>query len=208
MRAVRRRHSRRLGSATPELVHGVARELRGRHGHGWVAWELIREHAGAFRAVGAPALRSLGRGIEGWGDVDAFARILAGPAWLRRQVPDALIHGWARSPDRWLRRAALVSTVALNQKSDGGAGDPRRTLRVCRGLVGDRDDMVEKAMSWALRQLSVTHPEEVRRFLDQHGQALAARVRREVDHKLRTGLKSPRRIARPIREVHSVVRDS
>ena len=57
--------------------------------------------------------------------------------------------GWARSPDRWLRRSALVATV-------GAKAEAARTLAVCAGLAADRDDMVVKALSWALRELSAT----------------------------------------------------
>jgi 3-methyladenine DNA glycosylase AlkD len=84
-----------------------------------------------------------------------------------------------------------VSTVALNVRSRGGTGDVPRTLAVCRLLVDDDDDMVVKAMSWALRELVVHDPDAVRAFLRAHGDALAARVKREVTNKLRTGLKNP-----------------
>ena len=107
-------------------------------------------------------------------------------------MPDELIHRWARSEDRWWRRAALVSTVALNVRSHGGTGDVPRTLAVCQRLVDDHDDMVVKAMSWALRELVVHDPGTVRRFLEQYGDRLAARVRREVRNKLTTGLKNPK----------------
>jgi 3-methyladenine DNA glycosylase AlkD len=66
---------------------------------------------------------------------------------------------------------------------------------VCELLVDDRDDMVVKALSWALRKLSERDAPAVRRFLETRGDRLAARVRREVRHKLTTGLKSPRRPA-------------
>lgn len=82
--------------------------------------------------------------------------------WLRGQVPDKLIHKWARSRDRWWRRAALVSTVALNIRSRDGYGDVPRTLAVCRLLLDDRDDMIVKAMSWALRGLIVHDANAVR----------------------------------------------
>ncbi len=55
--------------------------------------------------------------------------------------------------------------------------------------------MVVKAVSWALRALSERDPDAVRAFLDAHEDVLAARVRREVRHKLETGLKNPRRRA-------------
>jgi 3-methyladenine DNA glycosylase AlkD len=98
---------------------------------------------------------------------------------------------WAASSDRWWRRAALVSTVPLNLRAAGGTGDRDRTLAVCRLLVQDRDDMVVKALSWALRELVVWEAEAVRGFLDEHGDRVAPRVRREVLSKLDSGLKNP-----------------
>jgi 3-methyladenine DNA glycosylase AlkD len=83
--------------------------------------------------------------------------------------------------------------VALNVRSHGGYGDVLRTLAVCRLLVDDHDDMVVKAMSWALRALVVHDPEAVWAFLREHDAVLAARVKREVRNKLTTGLKYPKR---------------
>jgi 3-methyladenine DNA glycosylase AlkD len=85
--------------------------------------------------------------------------------------------------------------VPLNLRSRGGTGEVGRTLEVCRRLAADSDDMVVKALSWALRELVVWDPEAVRRFLDTHHEVLAARVRREVRHKLETGRKYPARRA-------------
>jgi 3-methyladenine DNA glycosylase AlkD len=140
----------------------------------------------------AKALEDLARGNNSWEQVDAFACYLAGPAWRERQVSDALIRRWARSADRWWRRTALVSTVALNNKARGGRGDTVRTLMICELLTGDRDDMVVKALSWALRELSKRDPESVRKFLQKHEGMLAPRAVREVTSKLQTGLKNPR----------------
>ena len=53
--------------------------------------------------------------------------------------------------------------------------------------------MVVKALSWALRELGKKHPEKARKFLADHRRDLAARVIREVENKLTTGLKNPRR---------------
>ena len=67
-----------------------------------------------------------------------------------------------------------------------------RTLAVCELLLADRDDMVVKALSWALRSLSVRDRQPVEAFVAQHGAGVAARVRREVANKLRTGRKTPK----------------
>jgi 3-methyladenine DNA glycosylase AlkD len=192
VRGIRRRYSRVVMEWPPDSVLDLARTLINSYGHRWVAYELIRGHKGAFLHLGTAELEALGEGIDSWWTVDAFARILSGPAWLEGLVPDETIHRWARSEDRWWRRAALVSTVALNVRSHGGQGDVPRTLAVCRMLVDEHDAMVVKALSWALRELVVHDAETVRRFIEDNEERLAARIRREVRNKLATGLKNPK----------------
>ncbi|HLF02206.1 MAG TPA: DNA alkylation repair protein, partial [Anaerolineales bacterium] len=114
-------------------------------------------------------------------------------AWREGQISDSVIYGWAKSKNRWWRRAALVSTIGLNNKARGGTGDTPRTLAVCALLVSDRDDMVVKAMSWALRELAKRDPKAVRKFITEHQYELAARVIRETNNKLKTGLKNPKK---------------
>ncbi len=192
VRAIRRRYSRELKAVEPTFVLDLVRELVEVYGYRGMAYELILYHRDAFQRLGEAEVEELGRGIHSWGAVDSFARLVSGPAWRDGQVSDELIHRWARSEDRWWRRAALVSTVALNVRSQGGMGDVPRTLEVCRLLVDDPDDMVVKALSWALRELVVHDPEAVRGFLEEHEDRLAARVKREVRNKLTTGLKNPK----------------
>lgn len=193
VRAVRREFSRRLTQAAPQAIIDLALVLLREYGRRSVAQELVHHHRPALQSLGSDELEELGQGINSWWAVDGFATLIAGPAWREGQVPDQLIEDWAHSSDRWWRRAALVSTVALNVKARGGAGDAPRTLQVCSLLVGDRDDMVVKALSWALRVLGHHDPGAVRSFLAEHDEVLAARVKREVRNKLATGLKNPRR---------------
>lgn len=191
MRRVRRNYSKFFVQSDPDFVIRVARELLGYDGYRWVAYELIRYHPGSFARISEAEIEELGQGMDSWWTVDSFARTLAGPAWLRGQIDAEVIHRWARSDDLWWRRAALVSTVALNLRSKGGFGDTERTLAVCRILVDDHEDMVVKALSWALRELVVHDPRAIRAFLDQYCEQLHPRVRREVTNKLETGLKNP-----------------
>lgn len=193
VREIRRRYSRELKVAPSDYMLALVQELVERYSYRGYAYELIQFHKGAFQSLGEAELESLGRGIDSWWSVDSFARILSGPAWLKGQIKDGVIHKWAHSEDLWWRRAALVSTVALNIKASGGVGDTRHTLEVCRLLVGDHEDMVVKAMSWALLELVGPDSGAVREFLAEHEDALAARVKREVRNKLETGLKYPKR---------------
>jgi 3-methyladenine DNA glycosylase AlkD len=194
IRNLRREFSKRLAKSPPRFVVDLALALieNSTIEHRFVAYELVCNHRAAMASLTERDIKRFARGIGSWGSVDMFACYLSGPAWREHQVGDKLIHGWARSPDRWFRRAALVSTVPLNSKARGGSGDTARTLEVCRALSADRDDMVVKALSWALRELSKRDPESVNWFLDEHQSELAARVVREVRNKLLTGLKNPR----------------
>ena len=192
-RTVRRRYSRELADAEPALILALAHELIDNYRRRWIAYELVREHDATFQQLNREQLEALGGGIHSWSTVDSFGRTLSGPAWLAGNISDDVIRTWAHSDDLWWRRAALVSTVALNTRSRGGYGDVERTLAVCRLLVDDHEDMVVKALSWALRALSVHEPDAVWTFLGEHEDELAARVKREVRNKLTTGLKNPRK---------------
>jgi 3-methyladenine DNA glycosylase AlkD len=131
--------------------------------------------------------------VDSWEDVDTFACYLSGVAWREGQISDDVVRRWSKSADRWWRRAALVSTVPLNLKARGGAGDSRRTLAACDWLIADRDPMVVKALSWALRSLIPRDAAAVRQYVERAGDRLPALARREVRTKLETGLKNPRK---------------
>lgn len=193
VRSIRREYSKRLAKCAPEMVVDLAIRLVDRsHLLRFVGYELILHHRQALQSLDAKILERLGRGMDNWAAVDTFACYLSGPAWRERQIPDKLIHAWGRSLDRWWRRAALVSTVPLNNSARGGSGDVARTLKICEKLVKDHDDMIVKAMSWALRELVKRDATAVREFVDAHRKVLAARVIREVNNKLLTGLKNPK----------------
>jgi 3-methyladenine DNA glycosylase AlkD len=194
LREIRKEFTHRLKEAAPHVVIELAGLLIDVHHihYRFVAYELIHHHPAALSHLNAWQLEQLGCGISSWGAVDCFAVYLAGPVWRGRRVPNSLIHSWAKSADRWWRRAALVSTVPLNSKAQGGEGDAYRTLQVCRLLERDRDPMVAKALSWALRELAKRDPRAVREFIASRNDVLPAIVLREVTNKLKTGVKNPK----------------
>ncbi len=177
----------RILSLTHELVRRRVHEAR------QVGYEVLARRPDAMALLNTEIIEKLGRGNDNWASVDGFACFITGRAWREGCLGDADVRGWARLQDRWWRRTALVSTVPLNKKSRGGEGDVPRTLALCAVLAGDHDDMVAKALSWALRELVQHDARAVEDFLAQHDDVLAGRVRREVGNKLRTGKKNPKR---------------
>jgi 3-methyladenine DNA glycosylase AlkD/uncharacterized protein (DUF952 family) len=192
LRKLRRSHSRALRKAPAALVLelGTALVASGAPGARVFASELVRDHPTALAEIGLRDLKRMAGELASWSDVDVFGCTISGQAFRDGSLSEAEILRWARSRDRWWRRAALVSTVPLNVKAQGGEGDAKRTLRICRALVADGDDMVVKGLSWALRALAERDPAAVRRFVESHEDELAARVLREVRTKLRTGRKN------------------
>ncbi|HTP32315.1 MAG TPA: DNA alkylation repair protein [Candidatus Acidoferrales bacterium] len=192
LRALRREYSKRLRTLpASDVVRIAAALIANRRVHRFIGDELIANRADALATLDRRLLERLGSGISSWDQVDCFACYLSGPSWREGQVADETIVEWTRSKDRWWRRAALVSTVPLNVKARGGHGDARRTLHICSLLLDDRDDMIVKALSWALRALAARDPEAVRRFVHKHEERLPALVIREVRNKLATGRKNP-----------------
>lgn len=194
LRQVRRTLSPKLAKCSAAEVLAVADALvaRGSFVGRLIAYELVAFHPVAVAALSRARLIKWSRGLADWGMVDLFGCTLGGQAWRVGLLTDSDIDQWVRSTDRWQRRLALVCTVPLNIKSRGGTGDPVRTLRICTALVDDRDDLVVKALSWALRELSKRDQPAVVDFLHTYRQRVAPRVVREVTSKLTTGLKNSR----------------
>jgi 3-methyladenine DNA glycosylase AlkD len=193
IRAIRKEFSRRVADAPPESVVQLALYLLNQNSDvlRFFSYELVNRHRSALQQLTTSDLLKLGKGLNSWSSVDCFAMYLSGPLWAQGRISDRMIASWACSKDRWWRRTALVSTVALSRR--GNADDLRRVFRVCSLLRADKEDMVVKALSWALREVAKKHPKEARAFLEKHGHTLAYRVVREVNNKLKTGLKTPRR---------------
>ena len=126
----------------------------------------------------------------GWGRLTAYELVASHPGDISALTPAAVARLGTGIADWWQRRVGVVCTVALNVRARGGRGDPARTLAVCRRVVTDRDDMVVKALSWALRSLVEWDRDAVAEFLEAHDEDLASRIKREVRTKLRTGLKN------------------
>lgn len=195
MRTVLRQLLREMKGEAPERILDLVNLLRDLDTHEGrqIAFELLEKRKDGRRLLTTRDVRGLGEGNDNWASVDAFSVFVAGPLWREGTISDQEILSWARNEDRWWRRTALVSSVALNMKSRGGSGDPPRTLMICKELAGDREPMVAKGLSWALRALVAVDRSGVEKFLEKHEDQLPALVKREVRNKLTTGKKNPNR---------------
>jgi 3-methyladenine DNA glycosylase AlkD len=86
------------------------------------------------------------RRINNWDLVDASAHLIAG-AWLKDKSR-APLYRLAKSGLLWERRIAMIACFAFIY--DGEAAD---ALRIARLLLGDKHDLMHKAVGWMLREV-------------------------------------------------------
>jgi 3-methyladenine DNA glycosylase AlkD len=81
-----------------------------------------------------------------------------------RDVLDRL----ARSQDTWERRTAIVSTLYLVRQ-----GEVDDTFRIAEILLGDKQELVQKAVGGLLHEAGKQDRQKLLSFLDMHAGAMA-----------------------------------
>ena len=146
-----------------------------------LAYELIWKNKKVLKSLKAEQIIELSGTLDNWVSTDTYCTMIAGWHWREGTLSDKHILTWLKSENRWLRRTAVVCTIPLNLRAKGGTGDTERTLMVCKQVVTDRDDMVIKALSWALRELSKSDKQSVVNFMNKHWDQLHGRVKRDSE---------------------------
>ena len=139
-----------------------------------IALFLLEKLTSRFADAEFALFESWLRRVTSWADHDGLAHYLIGPmiAWKPARVRK--LFKWARSADRWHRRAACVCLIQ---------GTRQRLLwpqvkRISNMLLRDQDDMVQKGLGWLLRESAKADP------------------RRTVPYLLSIGKRSPRLVLR------------
>jgi 3-methyladenine DNA glycosylase AlkD len=86
--------------------------------------------------------------ISSWADHDGLVHCLISPLMVTEPSRTKFAFRWAKSPNRWHRRAACV---ALIRGARAKMFFPE-TVRLSDSLLGDEDDMVQKGLGWLLRE--------------------------------------------------------
>jgi 3-methyladenine DNA glycosylase AlkD len=86
--------------------------------------------------------------VSSWADHDALVHYLIAPMIAANPARVGRVFRWAKSRDRWHRRAACV---ALIQGTRRKMFFPEIT-RLSDLLLSDEDDMVQKGLGWLLRE--------------------------------------------------------
>jgi 3-methyladenine DNA glycosylase AlkD len=95
--------------------------------------------------------------ISNWAECDSFCNHTIGG--LLEKYPACVdeLKNWAKSSNRWLKRAAAVSLI-VPAKKGAFLGE---ALEISDMLLLDKDDMVQKGYGWLLKEESRKHQKEV-----------------------------------------------
>ncbi len=86
--------------------------------------------------------------ISSWADHDGLVHYLIAPMVASKPQRAKVVFRWAKSPNRWHRRAACV---ALIRGARAKMFFPE-IVRLSNALLADEDDMVQKGLGWLLRE--------------------------------------------------------
>jgi 3-methyladenine DNA glycosylase AlkD len=92
--------------------------------------------------------------VTSWADHDALVHYLLAPMVAADPARCREIFLWAKSPNRWRRRAACVALIR-------GARQRQffeQIVRLSNQLLNDEDDMVQKGLGWLLRETAKANP--------------------------------------------------
>jgi 3-methyladenine DNA glycosylase AlkD len=142
-----------------ELLHSPYHEDR------LVALCILARQFAKADAAGRTAIYDLylnnTRFINNWDLVDASAEHIVGAyLWDKSRKPLARL---TRSSSLWERRIAMLATFHFIRR-----GEFTDTLRIAEILLGDKEDLIHKAVGWLLREVGKRDQATEEAFLRTH----------------------------------------
>ena len=149
------------------------------------AWTIDAALAFASALIGDRHLETKGLGIEtlaryrrdfaprllpdnhaaNWATTDTICGALIGPLLVAEPALVARMPSWSRHRNMWVRRASAVALIPSVRK--GEALDT--AYAIARRLHADREDLIQKAVGWMLREAGKADLARLERYLRANG---------------------------------------
>ena len=129
---------------------------------------------GRFKKAYTPALFAKVKGwlaadrLDNWASVDTFCTDAMGAFLERYPAFVEKIKPWAFHPNRWVKRASLVSFIKLARKGEFLPA----IYAISDSVLLVDDDLIHKANGWLLREAGKADPGRLERFLLSRGPAI------------------------------------
>jgi 3-methyladenine DNA glycosylase AlkD len=128
-------------------------------------------------------LCDLVRRSASWAHVDWLVTKVIGPIIARAPaaVRRRTLRAWARDPDFWVRRAALLAQL---DELRAGDGDFPLFAAVAAPMLTEKEFFIRKAIGWVLREVGRRRPQLAFEFLRAHRARLSGLTLREGSRRL------------------------
>jgi 3-methyladenine DNA glycosylase AlkD len=100
-----------------------------------------------------------------WATTDTMCSALIGPLLLRHPELAPRLRAWARDRNMWVRRASVVGLIPLARRGESLDLMYENAQR----LHDDGEDLIQKAVGWALREAGKTDMPRLARYLRANG---------------------------------------
>jgi 3-methyladenine DNA glycosylase AlkD len=103
-----------------------------------------------------------------WATTDAICGLLIGPLLRHHPALAGQMQAWARDRNMWVRRASIVGLIQRGRR-----GESLDLIYViARRLHADEEDLIQKAVGWALREAGKTDMPRLERYLRTNGASI------------------------------------
>lgn len=111
--------------------------------------------------------------VDNWDLVDSSAHLIIGPYWESVKFGsiepsygddiEAMVYRFARKGNLWEKRIAMIATAHFIRKREFDDA-----LRIAEILVHEREDLLQKAVGWMLREIGKKDLKVEEKFLDKY----------------------------------------
>ncbi len=124
--------------------------------------------------------------INNWASCDTFCNHSMGDFIVKYPEFLAKLKEWAKSENRWVKRAAAVSLIIPGKKGEFLSD----IFGIADIMLMDKDDMVQKGYGWMLKAASHTHQKEVFDYVVRNKSVMPRTALRYAIEKMPADLKA------------------
>jgi 3-methyladenine DNA glycosylase AlkD len=103
-----------------------------------------------------------------WATTDAICGSLIGPLVVRYPELRPRLRAWARDRNMWVRRASIVGLIQCARRGES----LDLVYEIAGRLHRDQEDLIQKAVGWALREAGKTDMPRLERYLRATGASI------------------------------------
>jgi 3-methyladenine DNA glycosylase AlkD len=132
-----------------------------------VGIEVVARYRHAFTPALLPAWKRwlAENHSANWATTDAICGSLIGPLLLQHPELGARLRVWARDRNMWVRRASIVGLIPRARRGES----LDLVYEIASRLHADKEDLIQKAVGWTLREAGKTDMARLERYLRTNG---------------------------------------